>query len=60
MWPFAIAAGVILAVAGALIAWHVRTWRAALAARLSAADLKFAFEIGGGCRRARCWRSWGV
>lgn len=44
MWPFLVAAISILAVAGALVAWHVRAWRRAKSARLSAGDLKFAFE----------------
>ncbi len=44
MWPFLTAAGTILIVAGVLVAWHVRTWRVAKGARLSAGELKFAFE----------------
>lgn len=44
MWPFFLAAGVILAVAGGLMAWHRSVWRKALGAKLSASELKFAFE----------------
>jgi hypothetical protein len=44
MWPFFLGAGVIVGVAGVLIAWHMRTWRKALAAKLSASELKFAFQ----------------
>ncbi|MEX2185981.1 MAG: hypothetical protein WD875_04265 [Pirellulales bacterium] len=44
MWPFLAAAFSILAVAAVLVAWHVRAWRSAKAARFSAAELKFAFE----------------
>lgn len=44
MWPFLVAAIAILAVAALLVAWHRRAWRRALGGRLSAAELKFAFE----------------
>ncbi len=44
MWPFFLAAGMIVAVAAGLLIWHRRAWRRALAAKLSAGDLKFAFE----------------
>jgi hypothetical protein len=44
MWPFFLAAGVIVAVAGGLIVWHRSVWRKALAAKLSAGELKFAYQ----------------
>jgi hypothetical protein len=44
MWPFFVAAGTIIAVAGGLIAWHIHTWNAARSANLTAGELKFAFE----------------
>jgi hypothetical protein len=44
MWPYFVAAGLIVTVAGALVAWHIRVWRVAFAARHSAGELKFAFE----------------
>ena len=38
MWPFFVAAGVIVGVAGGLIAWHRSVWQKALAAKLPEGD----------------------